>query len=558
MFHRRIGRFLLSAVVLLGLVSAAQAQVSKGHRILIEQGLQIQGMVAPYDPFNFSTYQAANYTSINWIWDSSVDDQGAAPGAMPWSRWVRSRAEMPPRGPTVYGPDESPYMSKLFAIQIGDEANLNNDAIRNDYINWYNEIRAANPTWLQHTMLWNNNFGGQVSDAALDDFIQRAKPDIIGFDTYPYTKNETTQAPNGPPHGSPWTWYSDMRRYRQHALGAGIPFSVYRQTFHDNTIRDPSPSEMRLQTFGALAYGAKVLTDFTYNTGASSLFNNAAGGDNSPNASYAIQADINRRAGNLGPALVRLNPIHDLRPKGAGEPVTIYTSDESSFPAGTTTNILMLRGRWGAVTTPIDPTRVNPLPIGFHPDPQGPNIQSWWEFGKNDPYLAGWGRTNLGDVEHPQPGDVIVSWLKPVDPSLDDPSDYADQLYFMVVNGITSPDAAADTRQRITLDFFKTDSRFRLFFGDENAPGMFPGLLQLDSNTGEVVNVPISPTQQPGTLWSVAGDKYRLTLELDGGMGALFKFGSDPDTFVHLVPEPTCLSLLPLAALVLRRRRQRN
>jgi len=547
----RLAAVVVALVVLFATAATATAQVSKGHQILIEQGLQIQGMVAPYDPFHFDTYQAANYTSVNWIWDSRVSDQGPAPGAMPWSRWVRNRSEMPPLSSTPFGPDEGPYMSKLFALQIGDEANLDNQSVRDDYVNWYNEIRTANPSWLQHTMLWNNNFGGQVSDAALGDFISRAKPDIIGFDTYPYTKNETTGAPTGPPNGSPWTWYSDMRRYRQHALGAGIPFSVYRQTFHDNVIRDPSQSEMRLQTYAALAYGAKVLTDFTYNTGASSLFDNTAGGDNSPNARYALQADINRRARNLGPALVRLNPIHDLRPKGAGEAISIFTSDDPNYPAGTTTNIMMLRGRFGAATTDV-----NPLPIGLMPDPQAPNTNSWWEFGKNDPYLTGWTRTNLGNVNPTRPGDVTLAWFKPVDPQFDNPSEYDDQLYFMVVNGITSPDENADTRQRITLDFFKTDATFRGIYGSENAPGNFPGLLMLDSNTGQVVQIPISTTQLPGTLWSVDASKWRLTLELNGGEGMLFQFGSDPSSFIHLVPEPACLALLPLASLLMLRQRR--
>ena len=42
--------------------------LSKGHRVLIEQGLQIQGMVNIGDPFHLATYQGLNYTGVNWIW----------------------------------------------------------------------------------------------------------------------------------------------------------------------------------------------------------------------------------------------------------------------------------------------------------------------------------------------------------------------------------------------------------------------------------------------------------------------------------------------------------
>jgi hypothetical protein len=84
--------------VLTSLAANAGAQeLSKATRILIERGLQIQGLVTPDDVFHLETYKAAGYTSINWLWTSDVSKHGAAPG-FPWARWVRYEKILPPVG----------------------------------------------------------------------------------------------------------------------------------------------------------------------------------------------------------------------------------------------------------------------------------------------------------------------------------------------------------------------------------------------------------------------------------------------------------------------------
>ena len=50
------------------LAPASHAQVSKANQILINRGLQVEGMVATYDTFHLSTYSNANYTAVNWLW----------------------------------------------------------------------------------------------------------------------------------------------------------------------------------------------------------------------------------------------------------------------------------------------------------------------------------------------------------------------------------------------------------------------------------------------------------------------------------------------------------
>src|SRR5687768_11514305 len=142
------------------------AAVSKGHLILIRRGLQVQGMVTRDDVFHLNTYTNAHYTSIHWLWTSSMSS------SFPWSRWVSSESNMPPIG------NEGPYMSQLVTLQLGDEWNLNDPALRTRAVNWFNAVRANFP----NTIVYMNNFGGQVGDSQLADFVSRARPDMLCFD----------------------------------------------------------------------------------------------------------------------------------------------------------------------------------------------------------------------------------------------------------------------------------------------------------------------------------------------------------------------------------------
>jgi hypothetical protein len=459
--------------------SPVLAQLSKGRQILTQRGLQTMGLNDPANGFNQANYLAANYSTLDWLWNPNPGGQGAAPG-LPWSRWVRDQSEMP-------GASEQPYLSQLVSLQLSDEQNLNDQGTRDAAVNWFNAVRDQYP----NTILYTNSFGGQVGDAELDDFVQRAHPDMLSFDTYPFKSDYGDRSVAQPAYGSPTSWYSELRRYRVHALDNNLPLAVYRQTFHavqdydQQVFRDPSPSEQNLNTYGALAFGATVLTDFRYDSGASSMFN--GGNQSSPTAFYTQQADLNRRARNLGKALVHLVGIND-HPNGADP----------------TTDIMFMRGRTGP-----NSTDVTPMPIGFATDPEAPNTYSDWVYGRNDPFLSGWGRTNLGTVNEGRVGDVIVSWFKPVDATRDNPSSTFDQVYLMVINALTSATGtAADCRQQIVMDFNKTGINGEVF----------PGLVQLNSDTGQV---------EPLTLTSVGGGtKMRLTLTLDGGAGVLLKFNT--------------------------------
>jgi hypothetical protein len=508
----------LGLCLIFSYAGSAFAQVSKGNWILLTRGQQVQGMVTKDDVFHLSTYSNANYTSIHWLWDSNPALHGPAPG-YPWSRWVIDETKVPPQG------SEGPYLSQLVTLQLGDEWNLNDPALRDRAVNWFNAIRASFP----NTILYMNNYGGQVGDAQLYDFYSRAQPDMLCFDAYPWRSVYMGVGnPPGPPiPGPPTSWYGDLRRYREHAKGANLPLAIYRQTFHtiqdyDSTVyRDPSPSELRLNTFAALVFNARTLIDFTYNTGASSLFT-APGGDSNPNALYTEMAEANLRARNLGRALGRLTPVYDLHNPNTPSPPPGPASDDPNFPNGYTTSIMFLRGKIlsGGMTNftavpnsflndPSTQNPANPTGIGY----------TWWEADKNDPYLRGWPVTNQAALKNDGlVGDVILAWFRPLDESFDGPT-YSNQVYMMVVNGLTDPTgSAADCLQEIKLNFLNVAATTSLIMLD-------PASGQLQTNVLPVVNT-----------------RRQLVLNLNGGDAALFKFNTGAP-FVGVTPLPAGLSV---------------
>ena len=510
-FSRAIAIIALGAGTVLGSLHLSSAQISKGNQILLSRGLQLGAMVEPADYFHLNVYSNANYTTVDWFHDTDNSQLGDAPG-VPWARWVSSITNMPPQG------NEGPYLSQLVMLELGDEWNIDDDATRTTLVNWFNAVQTNFPG----TILFHNNYGGQASDSALGDVLSRAHPDMLFFDTYPFTSDYTTGTPQGGPFVN---WFGDLWRYRQFGIGYSIPFGTYMQTFHsvedyDQRIyRNPSPSEMRLNTFAALAFNAKALIGFTYNNGATSLFDilpNGYSGDTYTNALYIEQTDVNRRATNLGKALVCLKPIYDMHNTNTLTPPPGPGSTDPNFPNGTTTSILILKGK----TLSGGATNYNPLPVGFQSDPQetGSLQYSWWEATKNDLYLNGWAVTNKAGVNNNGLiGDVAIAWFTPIDESLDGPT-YSNEVYFMVVNELTATNGtAADCLQEIKLNFLVGTT-------GPSAVNM------LDPETGLVTT-----NTMPVLAGSGSSTKRQLVLDLNGGDAALFKF-ADGAPFVGRIP----------------------
>lgn len=510
------------------LAARLQAQgLSKGYQILLSRGLQMQGLVTKDNGFHLepellsdSTFTGGyfdiGYNTVNWVFagsgnspNSNVTALGAAPG-IPWARWVDQESDMPPLG------NEAAYMSNLVGLAMADEQDLNNSSIRDAAVAWFNDANA-NPVYA-HTLLYTNSYGGQVADAPLVDFVSRAHPDMMSFDAYPFKSQYVSNGTGNPADYTPLpTWqtmtpfYSELRRYRDISKSFGIPYSAYMQTFsavqdYDGTVyRNPSPSELHLNNFAAVTFGAKQLVAFTYNTGASSFFVNDhhGGGDKVRTPLYDEQKIVNNKLKNWGNTLVRLTPVND------------WSTD------GTTTNTLMLRGKH--YDSPSGSDLLNPIPVNFTYNGGNSNSAfTTWQSNKYDPYLRGWTVTNLGTKNIDPgtgaklPGDVFLSWFKPLDESFDGPN-FTDERYFILLNALADPTGSvADCTQKIRLNFLST----------------MPDIQVLNPDTGRVENVNVPIDQATGRkLWDVT---------LGGGDAILFKFN---DGAPFIVPEPDTLPL---------------
>ncbi|MDB6057249.1 MAG: hypothetical protein JWO95_1093 [Verrucomicrobiales bacterium] len=483
-------------------VWTSHAEISKGHSILVQRGFQILALTQPDNYFHLDTYTNAGYTTVGFSFNSTgnlgpLSTFTGPPPGFPWARWAPDESNMPGQGSGTTGngdvysrTNEIPHLSQLVALQLQDEWNLNDDATRTRLVNWFVAERTNWPT----TILYHNNWGYQLTDAALSDYINRAKPDMLSFDTYPWESVWDINQPNhigavipGPGSYQLKQWFSELRQYREYARAAGIPMGIWRQTWHgvqdydQHVYRDPSPSELRLNTFGAIAFSVKFINDFTYNTSAGSLFTKIynGSGDTQTNANgmYAQMGIVNRSIRNWGDTLVRLTPI-----------------TTEGIP-GYTTSIMFLRGKDanGTLTT---------IPDGFVGDPDSGGANATytdWVYQRNDPFLRGWSVTNKAAVKNSgYPGDVILSWFKPLDESFDGP-DYSNETYLMVVNGLTDPTGtAADCLQEITLNF--------------------------NSNLGavEMLN-PLTGLAELQQLTLTNGVR-QLILNLNGGEAALLKF----------------------------------
>src|SRR3954464_12423292 len=90
---------------------SAHSQVGKGQQILLNRGLQIQGLSTPDNYLHLDTYSNANYTTLGWSGDASGNVgmisyfEGPLPG-FPWGRWVSDQANMPGMGTGFTGNGE--------------------------------------------------------------------------------------------------------------------------------------------------------------------------------------------------------------------------------------------------------------------------------------------------------------------------------------------------------------------------------------------------------------------------------------------------------------------
>ncbi len=407
----------------------ARADLSRGHYLLIEKGLQLQAYIYPeaFGSFNLSNWNNSYFTTVNTTWNPYNSAYLPAAPGIPWARVLNAFAEMDITG------SEVPYLSNLVSLQLGDEQTLTSETI-SGFATFMSRLKVKHPD----VIFYSNQWGYGATVEQLQTYMQTAKPDMLMFDTYPFYGNELG--------GSPTVHYEHMQKYRLLGLagndGTGenpIPYALYTQTFTgggwDHLV---SESEIRLNEFSAWSFGFKFICAFVYGNpnaqGINTIMFGNNGNDNYPTPQFYQIAETNRQSRNLGPALVRLQ----------------------------STDVRMIMGLYGT-------NMVNPAPPGVATYLAGA-----------DPYLTqdGFQVMNLGTKNGGLPGDVIFGFFKPLHEAFDGDG-YNNEKYFMVVNGLSDPiGTAAETRQKITLSFNMGSSGIT-------------SLQRLNRDTGKVEIVPL-------------------------------------------------------------------
>ncbi len=398
-------RLTLAVSLSFSLISSTSARgaIDRGHRILVEKGLQVQALVAwPPSGLHTPRWQESRFTTPLLAGGMNAGDPPALGGQ--WGRFNISASDPPVR------PNETSYVPNLVNLQFQDEQSLNSTNIA-EAAAYLSQWRTSYPNAIGYTNQW----GTQESVSTLRSYMQIAQPDMLSFDTYPFNGSLAG--------GSPRVFYQDLQKYRKLSLegndGTGnrpIPYGTYLQTFVVNG-HTVSGSEIMLNQFSAWAFGAKVAQAFYYIDGPafpsslglhSVLFD--ADSDDAPTSAFYQIAETNRQSRNLGSALVRL----------------------------VSTDVRMKMGQHKVGSFNI----TNTLPTG---------VSSWSPSANS--YITSINATNLGSKNNGLSGDVIVGYFKPLDASFTN-AGHENDTYFMIVNGLSDANGSiAETGQRIELEF---------------------------------------------------------------------------------------------------------
>ena len=462
--------------------------LSYGHLQMIRHGLQLDPFTDFGDPgtteFDQSNWDASHNTTADFLDRVHPGAQLTPPtgfptdNSLPWSR-LMPLAQV---GANLE-PGEVPFVPSLVRLYINDEPDLSIAGIRAAIGSHVQKIHTNYPGVLAHTNLASSQIVNPATGEVQPDmllYLAEAKPDAITVNSYPYITP-------GPVGGSPTFMYTVFERVRQLGLaghdGSGfakpIPTGILPQAFTDGPInstwdRAPSESEIRQQHFAAWAFGMTTAKPFIYddfkgNTSVDSVMF-TGGGTGSPTVTFDHFAETNRQSANLGDTLVRLISSSAHMVMGQHDP----------------------GGGAVANTTPM--------------------AVDVWDAG-DDPYITSISATNSGILNDSLPGDLIVGYFNPLDEQFTDAgTSDDDDLYFMIVNGLSdSTGLASATQQEITMNF------------DFTSDPTITSLQRLSRDTGLVEDV----------TWTTdfGDDTYELVLTLDGGTGDLFKFNTG-STFI--------------------------
>jgi len=468
--------------------------LDRGHRIILKRGFQLQTLLFPGaypagQSWSASRWAESHYNTPNLHEWGNPATFGAAPG-IPWSRWMWWDGCVA-TNPYLMA-HEIPYLENLVSLQAGDERDLGDANVVNTMKMTFDIWENTYPDIIRYTS--QHGLDG-VSIATHQNYQAFAKPDMVNMFAYEYKDGEGIKG------GSQPKWYEALGKYRLLGLygndGTGnkpIPSSCFYQCFIHEGARNIGLTELSACQYAPLVFGYKFTIGFFYNDpnpGENDLVPQIfdGPGDQTTNKWFGRAAANNKKIKKITPALERLI-------SRSGDMINYVWIKPGQYD-----------GFWGTEDNPV------------------PGYCAEWHSGV-DPYMTSVNANNPSGWNDGLRGDTYIGYFHPLHESFDGP-DYNNELYFMIMNGLTDVDASpAGVMQQITLNF------------DFGASGI-NSLLRLNRTTGkpEVVNLNYD-----------GGSAYHITLEINGGEADLFKY-NDGAPFVGNVDAPENISPINSAAV---------
>jgi hypothetical protein len=248
--------------------------VSRGHRMLLERGLQVHGLCSPIldHTWQAAGLNATRFTQEGWFTAARLTElqcrQDAfnyvGPAGLLWAR-VSNREDSTTNEVKSW---ELPYLARMVNFCLKDEQDIRLSTEIQEAKAWCERNRDRYPDVISHT----NQINGLYTLTDLTNYITQTRPDLLSFDAYPYDGNLNALLGN-----SPTFYYGQLQLFRQAALagldGTGadpIPYAQYTETYNYNSAENPwlhdcSESEVRNNHFAGLAFGYTMSCAFVYN-----------------------------------------------------------------------------------------------------------------------------------------------------------------------------------------------------------------------------------------------------------------------------------------------------
>ena len=436
------------------------SEISRGHRIILEKGLQLQTWIrSPWD-VNVQDYIDCGFN----VPDYSESLFAADPNyGWAYRAFGTATANPAPGERILPTATQTQYMSNLNSIQFGDEEYYNLDNVYR-LKDWYDLSHSLYPDAICH----NNQWGSQWNYDQYRTYLEVTDVDMLTYDGYFFTIYGYFPIKGG----SCIRMYNHLGEVRKPALegheGTGakpILYGHYIQGFKTGNGVDVgeyvmTESQINLYYHCAWTYGAKWVSLFTWD----GFFNLLTNPDGTRTSEFDYFQEANRQSMNLSYVLSRL----------------------------VSTDVRIIPGEHfvGAVLV----------------ENEMPGLTLKWDSAA-DGYINAISAINLGTENNGLRGDLVIGYFEPVLDNFADHNLSTDNDYFMICNGLTSGDYQLPADQHGSADETKQRISVELEVAPDNV------LRRVSRDTGAIEDVPL-------TL--ISGNTYEFDVDLGGGLADLF------------------------------------